>query len=75
MKQQVREYFENMRRVLQQDEHTVLDFLELDLKRTKTRLDQVLKNWLNHQEQVSKSISSLQEAVSRSPTTEERETV
>uniref|UniRef100_A0A3Q3BBC7 Si:dkey-219e21.4 n=1 Tax=Kryptolebias marmoratus TaxID=37003 RepID=A0A3Q3BBC7_KRYMA len=71
MKQQVREHFENMRHVLQQDEHAVLDSLELDLKRTRTRLDQVLKNWMNHQEQVSKSISAIQGALSRNPTAEE----
>ncbi|XP_051800021.1 E3 ubiquitin-protein ligase TRIM62 [Acanthochromis polyacanthus] len=70
MKQQVRERFENMRRVLKQDEQVVLDSLELDLKQTRTRLDQVLKNWKQHQDQVGESIGSIQRALSRSPEAE-----
>lgn len=66
MKQQVHECFENMRAVLKQDEQAILDSLELDLKRTRTRLDQVLKNWKQHQDQVGKSISSTQTALSSS---------
>lgn len=66
MKQQVRECFESMRGVLKQDEQAVLDSLELDLRRTRTRLDQVLKEWTQHQEQVTKNISSTQTALSKS---------
>lgn len=66
MKQQVRECFESMRCVLKQDEQAVLDSLELDLRRTRTRLDQVLKDWTQHQEQVTKNISSTQTALSKS---------
>ncbi|XP_028285369.1 nuclear factor 7, ovary isoform X2 [Parambassis ranga] len=67
MKQQVREHFENMRCILKQDEQVVLDALEMDLRRTRTRLDQVLKNWHQHQDQVTKSIGSTQKALSKSP--------
>lgn len=63
MKQQVRECFESMRCILKQDEQTVLDSLELDLRQTRTRLDQVLKDWTQHLEEVAKSISSTQEAL------------
>ncbi|XP_035531539.1 uncharacterized protein LOC118338350 isoform X2 [Morone saxatilis] len=70
MKQQVRERFENMRHVLKQDEQAVLDSLELDLRQTRTRLDQLLKNWKHHQDQVTKNISSTQGALSKSPKTE-----
>ncbi|XP_008286173.1 nuclear factor 7, ovary isoform X2 [Stegastes partitus] len=71
MKQQVRERFENMRRVLKQDEQVVLDSLELDLRRTRTRLDQVLKNWKQHLDQVAESIVGTQRVLSRSPGAEE----
>lgn len=71
MKQQVHECFENTRAVLKQDEQAILDSLELDLKRTRTRLDQVLKNWKQHQDQVGKSISSTQRALSSSCAAEE----
>ncbi|XP_067435995.1 E3 ubiquitin-protein ligase TRIM62-like [Thunnus thynnus] len=67
MKQQVRERFEAMRVILKRDEQAVLDSLELDLRQTRTRLDQVLKGWKQHQDQVSKSISSTQAALSKSP--------
>lgn len=60
MKQRVREHFESMRSILRQDEQAVLDSLELDLRKTRSRLDQVLKDWTQHQEQVSKSLSSTQ---------------
>lgn len=60
MKQRVREYFESMHSILKQDEQAVLDSLELDLRKTRSRLDQVLKDWTQHQEQVSKSLSSTQ---------------
>ena len=70
MKQQVRECFESMRRVLRQDEQAVLDSLELDLRRTRTRLDQVLKNWEQHQDQVAKGISSTRRALNMTPTAE-----
>ncbi|XP_047428056.1 nuclear factor 7, brain isoform X2 [Mugil cephalus] len=66
MKQQVRERFENMRRALKQDEQVVLDSLELDLRQTRGRLDQVLKSWKQHQDQVAKSICSTQRALSTS---------
>lgn len=66
MKQRVRERFESMRFVLNQDEQAVLDSLELDLRRTRSRMDQVLKDWMQHQEQVTKSISSTQAALSNS---------
>lgn len=70
MKQQARERFENMRCVLKHDEQAVIDSLELDLKRTRTKLDQVLRDWKKHQDQVTKSISSIQRALSKSPATE-----
>ncbi|XP_034532427.1 tripartite motif-containing protein 14 [Notolabrus celidotus] len=66
MKQQVRERFESMQSVLRQDEQAVLDSLELDLRQTRTRLDQVLKSWKEHQDQVSKNISGTQRALSES---------
>ncbi|KAM9335462.1 E3 ubiquitin-protein ligase TRIM62 [Symphorus nematophorus] len=71
MKQQVRERFENMRCLLKQDEQAVLDSLELDLRRTRTRLDQVLKNWEQHQDQVTKNISSTRRALNKTPGAEE----
>ncbi|XP_061566536.1 tripartite motif-containing protein 14 [Cololabis saira] len=64
MKQQVREHFNNMRRVLQQDEQAALDSLELDLRQTRTRLDQVLKNWEQHQDRVSRAILGTRRALS-----------
>ena len=67
MKQKVRDRFERMRLILKQDEQLVLDSLELDLRQTRTRLDQVLKDWTQHLDQVSKSISSTQTALSKSP--------
>ncbi|XP_074517887.1 E3 ubiquitin-protein ligase TRIM62 [Halichoeres trimaculatus] len=66
MKQQVRERFESMQLVLKQDEQAVLDSLELDLRQTRTRLDQVLKNWKEHQDQIAKNINSTQRALSES---------
>ncbi|KAG8006314.1 Nuclear factor 7 [Nibea albiflora] len=71
MKQQVRERFESMRRVLNQDEQAVLDSLELDLRETRTRLDQVLKKWTQHQEQLTKNIGSTQRALSKTAAAEE----
>nr|XP_046236888.1 E3 ubiquitin-protein ligase TRIM62 [Scatophagus argus]XP_046236889.1 E3 ubiquitin-protein ligase TRIM62 [Scatophagus argus] len=71
MKHQVQECFENMRCVLNQDERAILDSLELDLRRTRTRLDQVLKNWEQHRHRVTKSISSTQTALSKSPEAKE----
>lgn len=71
MKQQVRERFENMHCVLKQDEQAVQDSLELDLRRTRARLDQVLKDWKYHQDQVTKRINGIQRALSNSPGEEE----
>lgn len=73
MKQQVREHYEKMRAVLQRDEQTVLDSLELDQRKTRTTLDNVLKTWKQHQDQVSKSISSTETAIRKSSTEEEEE--
>lgn len=70
-KQQIRERFEGMLCVLKQDEQAVLDSLELDLRRTRTRLDQVLRKWNQHQDQVTKSISSTQRALSKGPAAED----
>lgn len=70
MKQQVRERFEGMRVILKQDEQVVLDSLELDLRRTRTRLEQVLKEWTQHLDRVSKSIISTQRVLSKSPEAE-----
>lgn len=75
MKQQVREHFENMRCILKQDEQVILDSLELDLRHTRTKLDQVLKNWDNYHDQVTKSISSIQRTLSKSTTAKEGEQV
>lgn len=55
----MQEHFENMHRVLKQDQQAVLDSLDLDLKQTRTRLDQILKDWLKHQEQVVRSSGSI----------------
>uniref|UniRef100_A0A3Q2NXT9 Si:dkey-219e21.4 n=1 Tax=Fundulus heteroclitus TaxID=8078 RepID=A0A3Q2NXT9_FUNHE len=71
MKHQVQEHFESMLRVLKQDEQAVLDSLDMDLKRTGTRLDQILKNWVKHQEQVMKSISIILGAMNKTSTAEE----
>ena len=60
-----------MQCVLRQDEQVILDLLDLELKKTRTRLDHLLKNWVNHQEQVTKSISSTQRALSKSPVEDE----
>lgn len=73
MKQQVREHYEKMRAVLQRDEQTVLDSLELDQRKTRTTLDNVLKTWKQHQDQVSKSISSTEISIRKSSTEEEEE--
>lgn len=67
MKQQVREHFDSMRRILQQDEQDLLESLELDLRQTRTKLDQVLKDWLHHQEQLAKHIGRTQGALSGKP--------
>ncbi|XP_055358795.1 zinc-binding protein A33 isoform X2 [Betta splendens] len=66
MKHQVHDCFENMRAVLKKDEQAIMESLDLDLKRTRTRLDQVLRNWKQHQDKVGKSISSTQRALSSS---------
>nr|XP_043876179.1 tripartite motif-containing protein 14 [Solea senegalensis] len=71
MKQRVLEHFENMRAALRRDEQAVLDSLELDLRRTRTRLDQVLKTWKQHQDQVTKSVCSIQRALSKSSAAKE----
>lgn len=71
MKQRVREYFESMRCILKQDEQAVLDSLELDLRKTRSRLDRVVKDWTQHQEQVTKSLSSTQMMLSDSVTAEQ----
>lgn len=75
MKQQVREHFENMRCILKQDEQVILDSLELDLRHTMTKLDQVLKKWDNYHDQVTKSMSSIQRTLSKSTTAKEGEQV
>lgn len=75
MKQQVREHFENMRCILKQDEQVILDSLELDLRHTRTKLDQVLKKWDNYHDQVTKSMSSIQRMLSKSTTAKEGEQV
>lgn len=75
MKQQVREHFENMRCILKQDEQVILDSLELDLRHTRTKLDQVLKKWDNYHDQVTKSMSSIQRTLSKSTTAKEGEQV
>lgn len=67
MKQQVQERFEVMRAVLSRDEQDVVDSLELDLRQTRTRLDQVLKNWEQYLSQVTKSIVATQRALSETP--------
>ncbi|XP_070710679.1 E3 ubiquitin-protein ligase TRIM62 [Pempheris klunzingeri] len=71
MKQQVRERYESIRRALEQDEQAALDSLELDLRRTRTRLDQVLKSWKQHKDRVAKSIDGTQRALSQSAAAEE----
>ncbi|MED6233332.1 hypothetical protein ATANTOWER_010316 [Ataeniobius toweri] len=40
----------------------------MDLKRTRTRLDQILKSWVNHQEQLLKSISIILGALNNTST-------
>lgn len=66
MKQRVREYFESMRGILKQDEQAVLDSLELDLRKTRSRLDHVLKDWTQHQEQITRSLNITQTQVTLS---------
>ena len=75
MKQQVREHFEKLLAVLKQDEQAVLDSLELDLRQTRSRLDQVLKTWKQHKDQVTKIMGSTQRALSKSSAAEEDEEV
>lgn len=65
MKQRVREHFDSMRRVLEQDEQDLLESLELDLRQTRTKLDQVLQDWFHHQEQLAKHISWTQVVLSK----------
>ncbi|XP_028330591.1 E3 ubiquitin-protein ligase TRIM62 [Gouania willdenowi] len=67
MKQQAREHFENMHSVLKQDECQVLESLELDLRLTRTKLDHVLKDWEQHQDQVCKSITCIDRNLKNSP--------
>lgn len=50
MKHQVQDHFENMLCVLKQDEKAVIDSLDTELKQTRTRLDQILKNLVDYQE-------------------------
>uniref|UniRef100_A0A3B3XRJ5 B30.2/SPRY domain-containing protein n=1 Tax=Poecilia mexicana TaxID=48701 RepID=A0A3B3XRJ5_9TELE len=71
MKHQVKDHFENMLCVLKQDEKAVVDSLDMELKRTRTRLDQILKNWVNHQEQVTKSISIILTVLNKTLTPKE----
>ncbi|XP_056298901.1 uncharacterized protein si:dkey-219e21.4 isoform X3 [Pseudoliparis swirei] len=54
------------------DEQAVQDYLDLDLRQTRSRRDQVLNKWHHHQDQVNKSIGSLQRALSSSPAEEGR---
>ncbi|XP_038132378.1 E3 ubiquitin-protein ligase TRIM62 [Cyprinodon tularosa] len=75
MKHQVQEHFENMHRVLKQDQQAVLDSLDLDLKQTRTRLDQILKDWLKHQEQVVRSSGSILAALKQTPSEGQEEVV
>ncbi|XP_011604776.2 E3 ubiquitin-protein ligase TRIM39 isoform X1 [Takifugu rubripes] len=70
MKQRVREHFDSMRRVLEQDEQDLLESLELDLRQTRTKLDQVLQDWVHHQEQLSKHISRTQAVLNSKPEAE-----
>ncbi|KAJ0055868.1 hypothetical protein NL108_013984, partial [Boleophthalmus pectinirostris] len=63
MKQQIHARFEAMRAVLKQDEQAAMESLDIDLKRTRAMLDQVLKTWNQHLDQVSKTISSTQKAL------------
>lgn len=69
MKQQVHARFEAMQAVLKQDEQAVLETLDVDQKKTRTALDQVLKSWNQHLDLVSKSISNTQRALSKNPKT------
>lgn len=70
MKQRVREHFDSMRRVLEQDEQDLLESLELDLRQTRTKLDQVLQDWVHHQEQLAKHISRTQVVLNSTPAAE-----
>lgn len=71
MKHQVQEHFEDMLSVLKRDEQAVLELLDMDLKRTRTRLDKILKTWVNHQEQVMKSISIILGVINKTTTAKE----
>lgn len=62
MKQQIHARFETMQAVLKQDEQAAMETLDIDLKRTRTTLDQVLKTWNQHLDQVDKMISSMHKA-------------
>uniref|UniRef100_A0A3B3Z988 B30.2/SPRY domain-containing protein n=1 Tax=Periophthalmus magnuspinnatus TaxID=409849 RepID=A0A3B3Z988_9GOBI len=48
MKQQIHAQFEAMRAVLKQDEQAVIETLDIDMKRTREMLGQVLKTWNQH---------------------------
>ncbi|KAJ0006445.1 hypothetical protein NQD34_013718, partial [Periophthalmus magnuspinnatus] len=63
MKQQIHAQFEAMRAVLKQDEQAVIETLDIDMKRTREMLGQVLKTWNQHLDQLSRTISITQQAV------------
>ncbi|KAM9425607.1 nuclear factor 7, ovary isoform 2-T3 [Pholidichthys leucotaenia] len=73
MKQRVQESFEKMHRILEQDEQVVLDSLELDLRRTRTQLDHILKTWDSYRDQVTKSIGNIQRVLRKMDSGEEDE--
>ncbi|KAM8880942.1 uncharacterized protein ACB058_001240 [Synchiropus picturatus] len=65
MKQQVRERFDAMRAVLQQDEQEILNSLDQDQRRTTAELDQVLKTWNQHLDLVQKTVNNLSNSENR----------
>ncbi|XP_072315486.1 E3 ubiquitin-protein ligase TRIM62 [Eucyclogobius newberryi] len=63
MKQQIHGRYEAMRAALKQDEQAAMETQDIDLKRTRAKLDQVLKTWNQHLDQVTKTISSAQKTL------------
>ncbi|KAM6949184.1 E3 ubiquitin-protein ligase TRIM62 [Aplochiton taeniatus] len=66
VKQKVQERFQAMRTVLQADEEAVLDSLDVELRETSTKLNQVLKDWDQHLGHVHRAIQATQKVLEQS---------
>ncbi|KAK7910215.1 hypothetical protein WMY93_014899 [Mugilogobius chulae] len=67
MKAQIHARFEAMRVVLRQEEQAATELLELDLKKTRTKLDQVVKACCQHLYEITNTISSTEKALGDKP--------